>query len=354
MALKYNLRSGSCNSSQSGCGDKYGCPQGVCPDFVIRRHDTRPSFRVAIEDCNGPMDFRGLVIEANMWAMAKLKANLLETDEYFQLADDVGFNQIMVGDIIFVDQVRLPEKMLVVSFDEHNKLIKVQRGYHGTTPSVLKKGTSIRIFRILNAPAQSEATYEDVQNVEGTITKDVIQDSSLVYEWNPEDTCLPGCYWMEFKVLKMIDVVWYLPGGHWKGERYQDANLFFRTGTSSSDSSVKLEYDQITDKYLLPSIIWEGEVHLHIDNSYYTGSSHDEGSVLLGKKGVPSNNDVAYNESGVMGFHMPSIIPSFIDENLTPEDFGCILGEGVEWVRRFPVNGEGYLIKIEFSPTSEV
>jgi|GEM_PF-2266936 len=353
MALKYNLRSGSCSSSQSGCIDKYGCYQGSCPDFVIRRHDTRPVFSVPIEDCDGPIDFRGLFIEVNMWAMAKLKSNLLESDEYFQLADDIGFNQIMVGDEIFVDQVRLPEKMLVIGFDEKNKMISVQRGYHGTSPSDLKKGTSIRIFRIINAPAKSESEYKDVQSVEGTITTDVIQKSSLVYEWTAEDTCLPGCYWLEFKVLKMIDVVWYLPGGYWKGETYQGDDLFFLTGSDVSDAAVKLSYDQITDKYLIPSTIWEGDVHIHTDDKYYTGTIHEDGSVILNNKGIPSNNQIAYDESGIVSL-AASIIPSFTDENLIPEDFGCLLGEGVEWVRRFPINGEGYLVKIEFSPTSEL
>jgi hypothetical protein len=353
MALKYNLKSGSCNS-QTGCTkDALGCPQGVCPDFVIRRHDTRPSFKVSFEDCEGPMDFRGLVIEANMWALCKLKDNLLEDDEHFRLADDIGFNQVMVGDVIIVDQIRLPEKMLVVGFDEHNKLIKVQRGYHGTTPANLKRGTILRVFRVLNGQAQAEITLDDVQNVDGTIEKDVIQSSSLIYEWQAEDTCLPGCYWMEFKVLKMIDVVWYLPGGQWVGDNFKNTDDFYYTGNSLTDSSVVLYFDQVTNKYLLSNKVWNGEYHLHTDGNYYTGVSHDDGSVLLTKTGVSSENNVSYNESGIVSFHNISIIPSFTDESLTPQDFGCILGEGVEWVRRFPIDGEGFLIKIVYSPTSE-
>ena len=48
-----------------------------------------------------------------------------------------------------------------------------------------------------------------------------------------------------------------------------------------------------------------------------------------------------------------SITPSFTDPDLTPASFGCGLGEGVEWVRRFPVSGEGFLIQIVDSPTME-
>lgn len=353
MALKYNLKYGSCSNS-SGCPDKYGCPSGVCPDFIIRRHDTRPSFKVAIENCDGPMDFRGLVVEVNMWANAKLKSNITENDNYFRLADDIGFNQIMVGDIIHVDQVRLPEKMLVIGFDEKNKLVQVVRGYHGTLTSSWEKGTILRIFRINSAPAQAEIVFDDIQNVDGTITKDVIKESSLLYEWNAADTCLPGCYWLEFKVLKMIDIVWYLPGGYWKGNTFNDTDGFYNTGSSNTDASVKLSYDQNNEKYILPSIVWEGEIHLHIDGNFYTGSVHSDGSVILKKSNFPIDNNIAYNESGVIALSTPSVIPSFTDNSLTPEDFGCVLGEGVEWVRRFPIDSEGYLIKIEFSPTSEI
>lgn len=353
MALQYNLKSGSCNS-QSSCLDTYGCPQNACPDFVIRRHDTRPALKVSIEDCDGPMDFRGLIIEANMWANAKIKKDLKDSDDYFQLADNIGFNQVMVGDIIIVDQVRNPEHMLVKGFDEHNKIIQVQRGYHGTPIGYFKKGTKIRIFRILNASALAEMVFEDVQTIEGTLQKDVIQSSYLVYEWQPSDTCLPGCYWLEFKVLKMIDVVWYLPGGHWVGSFFKHTDDYFYTGSVYSDASVRLSYDQVQDKYFLPRTPFDGEYHLHTDDQYYTGSVHEEGSVILIKNGIPSENNIAYNENGQLGFHDISMIPSFTDDTLTPADFGCILGEGVEWVRRFPVSGEGFLIKVEFSPTTEI
>lgn len=357
MGLKYNLKSGGCNSDTS-CLDKFGCPNGQCPDFVIRRHDTRPQFKVSIQDCDGPMDFRGLVIEANMWALAKLRDTISDSDDYFRLADNIGFEQIMIGDIIVMDRVRLPERMLVIAFDEVNNLIQVQRGYHGTTPSAWKKGSTMRIFRMLNAPASAEMSFDDVQNIEGKIEKDVLQDSFLIYEWQPEDTCLPGCYWFEFKVLKMIDVVWFLPGGYWTGEKNLADDGFFYTGTLKTDGSVRLSYDQVVDKYFLPDTVWPGEVQLHTDNNYYTGTVHNDGSVFLNKSGIPSLDTVAYNDTGVvMGLLDSSgneIIPSFTEQDLSPYYFGCILGEGVEWVRRFPVDGEGFLIRIENSPTTEL
>jgi len=306
-----------------------------------------------VEDCEGPLDVQGLVVEANMWALAKLKCKITETDTYFPLADNVGFEQIMVGDIIVMDRVRLPERMLVLGFDEGNSLVRVQRGYHGTTASSWKKGTKMRIFRMLNAPAEAELVFEDQQQVDGTVTKDVLVSANLVYEWQPEDTCLPGCYWFEFKLIKMIDVVYYLPGGNWIGEVHTHTDGFFYTGTTHTESSVRLSYDQIADKYLLPDTPWAGETHLY-SGSTFTGLVHNDGSVVLNQTGIPSESSVSYNEQGSASLVDISLIPSFTDESLTPYYFGCILGEGVEWVRRFPIGGEGFLIKIEDSPTVEI
>jgi hypothetical protein len=347
--INFSLRSGECYSSN--CVDSFGCNQDRCPDFTIRRHDTKPAFKVAVEDCEGPMDFRGLVVEANMWALAKLKAAIDSDDEYFRLADDVGFEQAMVGDIIVMDRVRLPERMLVTGFDEDNKLIRVQRGYHGTTATNWKKGSKMRIFRVLGAPAEAEMVFEDRTSPDGTIEQDALIASYLVYEWQPEDTCLPGCYWFEFKVLKMIDVVFYLPGGNWTGDTYQDSDGYYHTGLIPSDSSVRLSLDQVTGYYLLPTAPWAGEVHLHSDNNYYTGDVHNEGSVILNKTGVPAADDIAYDANGLSAAAI-SLIPSFTDESLTPYYFGCVLGEGVEWVRRFPLY-EGFLISIINTPTAE-
>jgi hypothetical protein len=354
MAINYNLNYGTCGTrSTTDCADKFGCPTNRSPDFIIKRHDTQPPFKVAISDCNGPMDFSGLVVEVNMWCLAKLKDAIDETIEYFRLADDIGFQQIMIGDIILMDQVRMPEKMLVIGFDQNNKLVRVQRGYHGTNPQKYKNGSALRIFKIINGQANSEMVFEDSVNVEGVTQKDVLQESYLLYDWQPEDTCMPGCYYLEFKVIKMIDVVWFLPGGSWLGDIYQSTDGFFYTGLANSDSTVKLSYDQILGKYLLPSTPWSGEIHLYLDDNYYTGSSHDNGSVVLDKTGKPSANNVSYDSNGILSINSISIIPSFTSEELTPADYGCVLTEGVEWIRRFPISDEGYLVRIDFSPTTE-
>ncbi len=250
----------------NGCLDKFGCSTSQCPDFTIARHDTKPPFKVKVEDCDGPIDLEDLVLEVSMWARAKLKVDVASLDTYFRLADDIGFEQIMVGDIIIMDRVRLPEHMRVIAFDETNKLVQVSRGVNGSTASAWKKGASLRILRVYNASAQTERILDDILQADGTTLEDQLIESYLIYEWSPEDTCLPGCYWLEYKLLKMED------------------------------------------------------------------------------------------EMGLMSSLVASdpIVPSFTDPSLTATDFGCKLGAGVEWVRRFPIESEGFLIKITDSPTAEL
>ena len=123
MAIDYSIRTGFCdaNSCNSTCPDEFGCPPGVCPDFVIRRHDTKPDFKISLEDCDGPLDIQGLIAEMSMWANARLKKAITTDDLYFGLADNIGFQQVMVGDIIIMGRVKAPEYMLVEAFDEENR-----------------------------------------------------------------------------------------------------------------------------------------------------------------------------------------------------------------------------------------
>ena len=96
---------------QSGSNCNTQCPTNVCPDQVIRRHDTKPPFRVSIGDCDGPLDLSDttLILEANMWSVARLKATIGACDTYFALSDGIGFDQVMVGDIIIMERVRNPD-----------------------------------------------------------------------------------------------------------------------------------------------------------------------------------------------------------------------------------------------------
>lgn len=361
MAVKFNFNYGTCGASQNNCLDRFGCPPGVCPDFTIRRHDTMPSLRVKVDECDGPLNIQGLVVEVNMWAKGKLKTALTTESTYFELADGIGFDQIMIGDIVVMDRVRGPEYMLVTAFDEDNKLIQVDRGYRSTTISNWKKGTGLRIFRIMNAPGQTEVIFEDIQNIDGTVEEDVLTEAYLVYDWKPEDTCLPGCYWLEFKVLKMKDLVLFLPGGNWIGPVHQDDEGNYYTGSEETDSRVPLSYDSVNDRYLISSKRWTGEFHLH-SGTYFTGTDQTDGSLYLNRDDIPADpdqdfEDVAADEAFTMlSAQAVSVIPSFTPPEIT-EDwrtyFGCMLGEGVEWERKFPLHAEGFLVKITNSPSQE-
>lgn len=246
-----------CNSS---CTD-------ICPDFVIKRHDTKPSFKVSLQDCGGaPTEFPNkdsLLAEVSMWASAKLKRAITVGDDYFALADNIAFDQIIAGDVIIMDRVRRPEQMLVLGFDEENKLIQVSRAYNDTEASAWPKGTGMKIFRMRDASASVEYSYQDIINTDGTTTKDKLVGAYLVYDWQSNDTCVPGCFTLEFKLLQLV-----------------------------------------TDP-------------------------------------IPSNIDF-------MGYI--SVIPSFTPSTV---DFGCDLGLGVEWVRRYPQTKDGFLVQVVDSPTQE-
>jgi hypothetical protein len=198
--------------------------------------------------------------------------------------------------------------MLVTGFDEDNRFILVQRGWAGTTAGHYKKGTPIRIFRMMNSPAQTEMILQDIHNIDDTVTQNQITDSFLVYEWQPNDTCLPGCFWLEFKLLKMID----------------------NTGISIISTTVPntCPISGVTTDV----VTLDGDL---VNLSYISE--------------IPSV--IPFQNSSCV---MPSII-SFTDISIPVSTINaCGLGSNVEWVRRFPVCGDGFLIKIVDSPTKDV
>ena len=289
------------------------CPhtpcEGHCPDFTIKRHDTYPPFRVQIEDCNGPLhlhDYQDdLVLEANMWSSARLKHHLTDDSNaedftYFGLADDRGFDRMLPNDIIIMDRIRLPEQMLVTGFDEERKLVQVVRGYHGTPISFWKKGTHMKIFRVLNATApQTAIEFVRGEGIgqDGSMKYDILKGTYLVYNLAPNDTCLPGCYMLEFKLLKMTGTSGWSGWSGWSGypSEYPPVNL-----------SYPPDYSPYTAAY------W--------DNNW-----------------------------------TPSWTPSWTPPSFTPSttDYDCDIGSGVEWVRRFPVSHPGFVIHIVDDQTSE-
>jgi hypothetical protein len=143
-----------------------------------------------------------LIVEMSMWANAPLKKALSADETYFGLADGIGFEQVMVNDIIVTGQVRRPEYMKVLGFDEANQLILVERGWNSTPVASWKKGTNLRIFRAMSKAGRIETEYADIQQEDGT-TENKLVKTYLAYDWDARDTCVPGCFWVEFKLLQM-------------------------------------------------------------------------------------------------------------------------------------------------------
>ena len=530
------------SNASSSCNNKTGCSTtSYCPDFQIKRFDTKPSFKVSLVDCKGPLNLHGLIAEANMWAEAKLnialtagtqatgtvtiveEANLVATTHYItitttdgtvitatvtanggtttttntnsptwaivsgsnsstatnlatclnanskliatassgvvtitqlasgtvgnttivltdpdgvgmsktdftggvdpslslSLADNIGFEQVMVGDVIIMERARRPEHMLVKAFDETNSLISVQRAYNDTEAFAWKKGAKLKIFRVLNSPADVELVFEDVIQVDGN-SKSTLVEADVLYDWKANDTCLSGCYLFEFKLIKMQEILYFLQGGNWVGDAHQVSGMYY-TGSTATDSSVPLSYDPETGTFLIPSTQWTGNTHVataeccgdtdvtlsttgvitsgqtslvadctyafsftageitsiagvaisgaatsysasfsegSIDivaasgpttNTYNvltacivnrTGTSENGGSVALNTTGVESDNSVVYGQA-------------FTDSSFASTDFGCGLSDGVEWVRSYPKNKEGFFVEITSSPISE-
>lgn len=187
----------------SSCTDQYNCHSGVA-DFCMKRYDTAPSLKISVENYDECLDFSqdNYELKVNIWLKCKLKKSITATDTQLQLADNIGFDQIVENNVLIMNRSRNPEKMLVVGFDENEKKITVQRGYDSTTPQSWDKGNSITAFRIMDADAEIALILEDVTKEDGTIVKDEVVDTLFIYNWSEESTSLPGCYFLEFKLIE--------------------------------------------------------------------------------------------------------------------------------------------------------
>lgn len=183
--------------------DCHGIPAG-CADFTIKRHDTRPIFKVDITDCDEPIDLTDLIIEASLWCNAKLKTSITTISTTISFADNIGFEQINTDTIIQIGAGRAFERMLIQSIDEESKTVTVIRGQLDTQIYNWKKGAIIKLLRFLNNSAVGEIVYDNVEQMDGSIIEHQLIRSTLTYEWKPGDTCMTGKYFLELKILKML------------------------------------------------------------------------------------------------------------------------------------------------------
>ena len=130
-------------------------------DFIIKRNSTQPSLRLKVYDCDwSPIDLSKYEITASMWANAKLKKDISDSDFEILLADNVGLSAVIPGDVILLKNSAAHELVQVSSIV--NNSIMITRGYFETTPSSWKKGTSIKIIKIMNSSATYDLVREDV------------------------------------------------------------------------------------------------------------------------------------------------------------------------------------------------
>lgn len=192
-------------SSTTGCTDSTtGCPDGVAPDFCIKRNDTSPPFKINLEDCDGVVDLtENYALQVNMWISAKLKKAIDDSETVISFADNIGFDQIKQNDILVMSRARNPEKMLITGFNEANKTATVTRAYDSTIAQSWVKGSSFRVFRLVDEEADIESVFEDVQKEDGTLLENQLTSTFLTYKWNEDSTSLPGCYWLEFKLTQL-------------------------------------------------------------------------------------------------------------------------------------------------------
>lgn len=190
------------NSSTQVCCDG---TISACSDFKTKQYSTYPPLKIQVFDCDdAPYDMKDLVIEASMWSTAKLKFDINSSDDLIQFADNIGYNTVGTNSILHLSTGRDFERMAISGFDDVNKIIQVERSVCSTYARSWKKGTPIKILRFFNKPAEAELVYDDEEQLDGTIIENKLVKSFLVYNWNPEDVCLPGKYFFEFKVLKML------------------------------------------------------------------------------------------------------------------------------------------------------
>lgn len=194
------------NCQQNTCDNKQysTCPEGISPILCLKRHDTRPSLKVSIEDCEGGLDLSDgdFALHVNMWFNTKLKHDIDDNQLEISFADNIGFYQVAENDLILIDHPRTPEYLLVKGFNETEKTIQVERSQNETFSGSWKKGSFLKVFRVFKEDAEVEQVYEDIIKEDGSNNNE-LTDTIFVFNWTVNSTMLPGCFWIEYALSKV-------------------------------------------------------------------------------------------------------------------------------------------------------
>ena len=377
----YNLTS-NCDCPDSGCSP---CAGIGCPIFNIKKNDNKPFFKIKVEDCNGyPIDLKNQIVEASMWFNSRLLKSITKDQNFIQLADQIGFNQLLPGNIIQLSTGRNFERMTVTGFDEVLRLVYVDRGTNQTLASAWPKGTALRCFKFLNNPAIGEMIFSDTlpsSGEPGMVAYDLgrganitpvygvpvigvgpfLIQSYLVYEWKPADTCLAGCFYFEFKILTPVTTTTTPPPDYGAGFYCVDMGLGYtclycpsreyiiQNGWTYIQGPEKsCEALNFCRQYPNPrtsGLNWLLE--LSPDSLPFVGDSELGYDPFIA--GIP-NGQAPFAGEWVFSDASLGVQPNTASNIVAQQ---CSLPFGVEFLRKYPLTGEGFVIQIWNSPTSE-
>jgi hypothetical protein len=381
MACKdYSLTS-NCDCPDSGCSP---CTNiAGCVTFNIKQGDNKPDFKVQIEDCNGnPVDLENQIIEASMWFNSRLLKTITAQQNYIQLADLVGFQQLLVGNIIQIGTGRNFERVTVTGFDEVRRFVYVDRGTNGTAASAQLKGAALRCFKFLNSPAFGEMVFSDTlnsnsepgmtaydlktnQNIPSTsglisTSGPYLAASYLVYEWQVADTCLAGCFYFEFKILDPVTVPTTTPppdfgaGFYCINDRVTSGyicmycpgvdyiiqnNWTYVKGPAASCED--LNYCRQYPSPLTSGLDWTLEARDLPPFVEYSQMAYDPVDPLA----------YSYSGSSFLSIAPENIVADSVPSVVVAEQ--CNLPYGIKSMRKYPLQGPGFVIQIWSSNTGE-
>jgi hypothetical protein len=359
-----------------------------CPVLNIKKNDNKPDLKIKVEDCNGyPIDLKNQIVEASMWFDSRLLKSVTKDQNFIILASIKAFNQLLVGDIIQISTGRNFERMTVTGFEEVRRLVYVDRGTNSTLPSAWPKATPVKCFRFLNAPAIGEMIYSDtlleVSGEPGMVAYDLGRNSMenrtpvyglptpvgpylvgsyLVYEWKFRDTCLAGCYFLEFKVLTPTTTtttkppdygagyycIWDGAAGGYTCMYCPGVDYIKANGWSYIQGPAKSCIDlNLCRQYPNPHVL-EWTIDIDPNSIPFIGASKLAYDPFVA--GIPTG-DAAFAPEGEWVFSDSLLVPGApTASNIVAEQCGAPYG--IADVKKYPLCG-AFIIQICDSPTSE-
>ena len=156
-------------------------------DHIIKRGDTVPAFIVPLS-ASDKEDLEELAlplgVRVYLWFQSRLSAAISSIDSSISLLDNVGFDCVVVGDLVlFLDgSGGVNELARVTAIDVDNHTLTLSRGIDGGVRDH-EAQIPLNIFRI----------YRGVGEIN-------LREGTLTYYWTTSGTQTAGEYYFEFEV----------------------------------------------------------------------------------------------------------------------------------------------------------